>query len=213
MRSRVPGWDTDEQEDEDGNDVKIMNAQSGAYIYDFLRKGFPHTPMRRRTPENKRDPRWANPTPQDSLTQHANDLKGAFAVIMHPQTTTEEPEGSGRYTLGEGPQHGKTLTKMHDVCQDIMSKAGSNLELQQDYLYRPDRERTRYANTASGRSIFEYQPNFNGRKTGMLLYEDGGEQGQRKADGTFDPGPGGPFFFDFGPAEDTEMPDAPGRKL
>jgi len=33
---------------------------------------------------------------------------------------------------------------------------------------------------------------------GMLLLEDGGPQGPKKDDGTYEPGPGGPFFFDFG---------------
>ena len=51
--------------------------------------------------------------------------------------------------------------------------------------------------------MFEYDPQFdlgNGKTTrmGMLLLEDGGPQGPKKDDGTYEPGPGGPFFFDFG---------------
>ncbi|KAF2737495.1 hypothetical protein EJ04DRAFT_119173 [Polyplosphaeria fusca] len=210
----VPAWDIDEedQKDDEGNvikkDVKIMNAQSGSYIYDFMRKGFPPAGMRRRIDSSHADydETYANPTPQDSITQHADNLKGAFALFMHPQTTIETPPDSNKYVLGDGPQYDKTLEKAHGVMQEIMKKKDSNFEIQKDYLYRPDREHKRYETTQSGRSIFEYQPNFEGRKTGMLLYEDGGEQGKKNKDGTYEPGPGGPFWFDFGPAEeDTDM--------
>jgi hypothetical protein len=84
-----------------------------------------------------------------------------------------------------------------------------NINWRGDYLYHPAREdedNTRAMNTPSGRSLFEYDPNFDigggvTRKMGMLLYEDGGlpDTVQPDANGIYPPGPGGPFFFDFGP--------------
>jgi hypothetical protein len=102
-----------------------------------------------------------------------------------------------------GPQHPEGLDLIHKTVASVMKK---NVTWHNDFLYPPAREddaHSRAWNTPSGRSLFEYDPSFdlgNGQTTrmGMLLYEDGGGPGQQNPDGTFEPGPDGLWFFDFG---------------
>lgn len=65
-----------------------------------------------------------------------------------------------------------------------------------DYLYELNWKDDEIKEKATGRVLFEYSPNLDGRKTGRLIMEDGGVRPQEG----LGPGPVGPFEFDFGPA-------------
>jgi hypothetical protein len=179
------------------------------WIRDFIREGFPPptAPFKRRIPEKERD--WET-TFQEGLNNHGAYLKGGKAIVMHPQEYTPVDRGGyWEYVVGEGPAFPDGLTLLKNTVNEVMRRIyRSTVAWFPDYLYVPAREddqRTRAYETPSGRTIFEYDPNFklgNGQTTrmGMLLFEDGGEQGPLQEDGTYKPGPGGPFFFDFGRA-------------
>jgi hypothetical protein len=181
-------------------------AQEKPYITDFIKSGFPQPTYDRWVLPQYRD---HNTAFQQPLAHYVNDLRGGQVIIMHPKKYDPETvDGVDTYVRGEGPQHPTGLTKMHTAINAAMG-GKININWRGDYLYLPAREdehNTRAMNTPSGRSLFEYDPNFDigggqTRKMGMLLYEDGGlpDTVQPDANGIYPPGPGGPFFFDFGP--------------
>ncbi|KAF2681390.1 hypothetical protein K458DRAFT_80047 [Lentithecium fluviatile CBS 122367] len=202
--------------DDDPIEGKIWTlAQPKAYIKDFIREGFP--------PPTAGFPRWVPPDERyhptrfyEGLNNHGAHLKGGIAIVMHPKVYERgddlPPEKEGeppieQYVEGEGPQHPDNLNLLRKTVDGVMKKNHkSTVNWWEDYLYLPARETPDYEraySTASGRSVFEYDPDFdlgNGKKTkmGMLLLEDGGPRGQQNEDGTYEPGPGGPFCFDFG---------------
>jgi hypothetical protein len=180
------------------------------WIERFIQEGFPppKSPFPGRAPQYRR----TYDTPfQEGLNNHGAKLKGGMAIVMHPQRTVrEDRDGKEYYYPRDGPQYPEKLKLLKDTINEVMhTMHESALTWYPDYLYLPDRvkptprNRGRAGTTSSGRIVFQYDPNFqlgDGRTTrmGMLLIEDGGEQGPRKEYGTYDPGPGGPFFFDFG---------------
>lgn len=129
-------------------------------------------------------------------------------MVMHPRKYEIKVDGNGEeeYVEGEGPEYPESLNLLNSTVNSVMeSKHASVFAWFQDYLYLPNREddlHTRARTTPNSRSLFEYDPQFdlgNSQTTrmGMLLLEDGGAQGLRNPVGTYQPGPGGPFFFDF----------------
>ncbi|KAF2470386.1 uncharacterized protein BDR25DRAFT_355497 [Lindgomyces ingoldianus] len=188
---------------------KILSlAQPNSWIRDFIREGFPppNAPFPRRIPPNER--LWET-TFQEGLNNHGAHLGNGEAIAMHPQTYNRVDVGNPpveRYVVGQGPQHPDGLNLMKNTIDGVMQNSHqSTVDWYPDYLYIPAREdenAIRALQTPSGRTLFEYDPNFpigNGETTrmGMLLLEDGGPRGPQKTDGTYQPGPGGPFFFDF----------------
>jgi hypothetical protein len=182
-----------------------MYAQKGAYIKDFISKGFPQANYGRwAAPEFRGHPTVF----QEGLNNHGAHLGNGYALVMHPRTyDLEVVDGVEQYVEGEGPQYPDGLDLLKTTVDNVMrSKHKSTVNWFEDYLYLPareDEEHTRAWTTPNSRSLFEYDPHFNlgnGHTTrmGMLLLEDGGPQGPLKPDGTYEPGPGGPFFFDFG---------------
>ncbi|KAF2735273.1 hypothetical protein EJ04DRAFT_511839 [Polyplosphaeria fusca] len=178
-----------------------MNPQVGSYITNFLQKGFPHAGINRRTPENQRDPTYANTAYQQGLNDVGTNLKDGTAIIVHPRKY--ELGDDDAYHLGDGPQHGKPLGKVREAADKAMAKFGSQLTFLEDFLYVPNREQNNLG-SYTGRTLVEYDPHYEiqpgvFRRMVMVLLENGGPRGAQNDDGTYEPGPGGPFFFDFGP--------------
>lgn len=108
---------------------------------------------------------------------------------MHPQTYNRHDVGNPpveQYVVGQGPQYPDGLNLMKNTINEVMqNNHQSTVNWYPDYLYLPAREtrdHIRALITPSGRSLFEYDPNFpigNGQTTrmGMLLLEDGGPRG------------------------------------
>ncbi|KAF2682897.1 hypothetical protein K458DRAFT_47933 [Lentithecium fluviatile CBS 122367] len=190
-----------------------MLAQPRAYIRGFIREGFPPKNFARRVPP---DERVISTRFQEGLNNHGAHLKKGTAIVVHPKLYERGNDLPGsnpndppvqQYIEGEGPQHPKGLLLLKEtITAVIKDKHNDAVVWLPDYLYLPAREdeaHTRAIQTKSGRTVFEYDPNFdlgNGKTTkmGMLLLEDGGPRGPQNSDGTYQPGPGGPFFFDFG---------------
>ena len=130
---------------------------------------------------------------QDGIKEHLTDLQAAKTWIMHPKRTRHRADGT--YISENRPHYTSKLPKLKLRLKDLDNTA----KIMPDYLYEPEPDPVHEPNTnkVKGRALFEYSPNFCGRKTGRLVMEDGGVQPQ---DG-LEPGPGGPFEFDFGPAE------------
>lgn len=80
-----------------------------------------------------------------------------------------------------------------------MKKLDRTVKIMPDYLYKPEWTDEEMKEKVTGRALFEYSPNNNGRKIGRPIMEDGGVRPQ---DG-LGPGPGGPFEFDFGLAAEV----------
>lgn len=166
--------------------------------------GFPQ-PFREWAPQNERQ---HNTAFQEGLNNHGAQLRDGFAIIMHPEEyNLQVTNGVENYVVNPGqPQHPRGLQTLRDSMNEAMqTNHQSQVQWQPEYLYLPAREderRTRAWQTPSGRSLFEYDPNFqlNGQtvRMGMLLLEDGGTKpGGPDANGLYPPGPGGPFFFQF----------------
>jgi hypothetical protein len=203
---RVPGWDVDEDhprddqgnilKDDNGNDRpkrRILNPQYNSWVTNFLKLGFPHDKINRLAAERE----LAEPEHQVSLASVKGDLEYGNAIIIHPRKTDQDATGSGPVQILDGPQYGTNLEKMEDTVRSIFKGRAreQKINFYPNFLYVPDRTHSLIRNTFRGRTLFEYDPNYNGRKTGMLLIEDGGP---KPAGGGV--GPGGPFYFDFGPA-------------
>jgi hypothetical protein len=205
-KAAVPATDTEPEKK--AEPVYTWLAQKTAYITNFISKGFPQPNYAKWVLLARRHPNHRTTEWQYGLDEYVNKLQNAQVYVMHPRKYDFKEEGEEGmpdvYEVGEGPQFPDGLELLHKAVNDVME---NKVKFLPDYLYIPAREdeaRTRSYNTPSGRSLFEYDPKFdlgNGRTTrmGMLLYEDGGEQtGERDDDGNYKPGPGGPFFFDFG---------------
>lgn len=192
---------------EDDNGKTLLLAQPQGWIRDFFQEGFPppNAGLKKRIPENERE--WETAF-QEGLNNHGTHLGNGDAIVMHPQQyNLVDRDGREEYVLGEGPQYPDGLNLLRDTVDQVMrSNHKSAVNWLPDYLYVPAREDPKHERawtTPSGRTLFEYDPNFSigdGQTTrmGMLLFEDGGPQGPQNPDGTYQPGPGGPFFYDFG---------------
>ncbi|KAF1828244.1 hypothetical protein BDW02DRAFT_635299 [Decorospora gaudefroyi] len=189
-------------------------AQPKAYIKDFIRKGFPQIDYDRWLPLDRRSDEHKTTELQQGLNTYATQLQYGQVHVMHPQKYDPVEEGEeeepDRYEIGEGPQHPDGLELLHKTINQVMRK---KITFVPDYLYVPAREdedHTRAWDSPSGRSLFEYDPRFDlgdGRtaRMGMLLYEDGGPRGAPDEEGNYEPGPGGPFFFNFGLNDEDVM--------
>jgi hypothetical protein len=83
------------------------------------------------------------------------------------------------------PQYPGSLARMKGRLQYI----DGTFRIQKEFLYKAERNfESELDNSFSGRGLFEYVPNLNGRRYGRLIMEDGG---QDKV---------GVKEFDFGPA-------------
>lgn len=171
----------------------ILKPQYASWVTNFLKLGFPHEKITRR-PKDKKDP----PTEQTSLAGVKADLDYGQAIIIHPRKTDQDATGSGPVEIFEGPQFPDNLEQMQKTVKFIFNgrkKKVNYIDFLPNFLYVPDRQGHEFENSYRGRTIFEYDPDYEGRKTGMLLIEDGGVKGPNGI------GPGGPFYYDFGPAE------------
>ena len=195
----MPGFHNDV---EDG--TTLTTALPKAYIENFILSGFPQ-PLKEWAPPHERSRTTAF---QEGRNNHGAQLRNGYAIIMHPEAYNPESiNGVETYVVNPGePQHPTGLRRFRAaVDQAMQTSHHSQVNWLPDYLYLPAREdedRTRSLTTPSGRTLFEFDPNFqlNGQtvRMGMLLIEDGGVQPDGvDAHGNRLPGPGGPFFFQF----------------
>lgn len=170
----------------------ILKPQFTSWVTNFLKLGFPHDKITHRA-DNVNPPNR-----QTSLAEVKDNLDFGRAIIIHPRKTDQDENGEGPVQVFDGPQYKDNLEQMQKTVKSIFNgrqRKVNHIEFLPNFLYVPDRQGEEFETSHKGRTIFEYDPNYNGRKTGMLLIEDGGEKGN---DGI---GPGGPFYFDFGAAE------------
>ena len=163
-----------------------MRVDFKGWVEEMLAVGFPNDSIKRRAPETDR-PHDTAQQPR-LLPDDMPQLRQGVVHIAHPRAT-REVNGELRHT--NRPHFPSKLTSFKSKVKAILGDAATFMP---DFLYT--RNSPNDAPSARGRAIFEYDPNFNNRRMGMLLFEDGGEKANAG-----DTGPGGPFYFDFGPAQ------------
>lgn len=137
-RCRTPGFSS--HVDDDYNPPKTwILAQSGAYIKDFISKGFPQPSFKRWVPESQRIFKTKF---QEGLNNHGAHLGDGIALIMHPKNYKVTEIGDGyEYVEGEGPEYPKGLQLLRTTVDKVMeTKHRSHLNWLPDYLYLPNRE-------------------------------------------------------------------------
>lgn len=118
--------------------------------------GFPQAGMR-----NRPNPIVDDPPRQDGIREHLANLRGAQTWIMHPKKQTKS---AGQWAFSNSANFPGKVRDMKKQLREI----DATVNIMPEYLYEPDRDDEHWETTVSGRALFEYDPNDNGRKVGRF---------------------------------------------